>query len=89
VTATIIVQGIVQGVGYRFFVLNTAKQYNVAGYVRNLSNGSVEIVAEGTQGLLQDFIQHIKIGPVSAHVTGIDVQWKKEEKGFTDFDVRF
>jgi len=87
--ARIVLQGLVQGVGYRFFVVDRARQHNITGYVQNLPNGSVEVVAEGAKGLLNDFIRELRIGPVSAHVTGIDVQWKEEEYGFTDFDIRF
>jgi acylphosphatase len=87
--AVIVIQGIVQGVGYRFFAVAQAKQYNVRGYTRNLPDGSVEVVAEGDQGMLNELIKKLKIGPYSAHVTGIDVRQTEEENGFTDFDIRF
>jgi acylphosphatase len=87
--ARIIVQGLVQGVGYRFFVIKKAQEHHVAGYVRNLPNRNVEVVAEGNKGILHEFIKQLEIGPASAQVTGMDVQWSEEEQGFTDFDVRF
>jgi len=87
--AKIVLQGLVQGVGYRFFVVDRAKQYNITGYVQNLPNGNVEVIAEGAQGILKEFIKELRIGPVSAHITGIDVQWKEGEYGFTEFDIRF
>lgn len=86
--AEIVVQGVVQGVGYRFFVLNQAHLYDLKGYVRNLPNGSVEVVAEGEKGLVKDFIDRLRIGPMSAHVTGIDVKWYKEDSGYTEFRLQ-
>ena len=88
-TAQIIVQGMVQGVGYRFYVVELARQYSIRGYVQNLPNGRVAVVAEGDKGILNDFIERLRIGSTSAHVTGIDVKWSEEECGFKDFDVRF
>lgn len=87
--AAIIIQGIVQGVGYRFFVVEQAKCYRIRGYVQNLPNGNVKVVAEGDKGMLNEFINKLKIGPPSGHVTGIDIKWSDEEHEFTDFDVRF
>lgn len=87
--AQIVVQGLVQGVGYRFFVIEQAKQYNIRGYVKNLHNGCVEVVVQGDKGLVNDFIERLKIGPPSARITGVDVKWSEGEGGFTDFDVRF
>ncbi len=87
--AVIVIQGLVQGVGYRFFAIEQAKRFSIKGYVQNLSNSNVEVVAEGNEGMLKDFIKKLKIGPPSAHVTGVDVRWNDEECGFTNFDVRF
>lgn len=87
--AIIIVQGNVQGVGYRFYVVEQARIYNIKGYTQNLPDGTVKVVAEGDQGMIEDFIKQLKIGPVSAHVSAVDVQWNDIESGFTDFDIRY
>jgi len=87
--AEIIVQGIVQGVNYRFFTVNMAKQYNIRGYCRNLLDGNVEVIAEGDKGMLNEFIKRLKIGPPSAHVTGINVKWDNTDSGFDGFDIRY
>lgn len=87
--ATIIVQGVVQGVGYRFFTVEIAKQYNIKGYARNLPDGNVEVIAEGDEGMINDFIKRLKVGPPSARVTGIDIRWDDVEFGFETFDIRF
>ena len=86
--AEIVVQGVVGGVGYRFFVLGQARLYNITGYVKNLPDGRVEVVAEGEEGLVRDFIERLRIGPLSAHVTGVDVQWDQQDSGFTDFRLQ-
>ena len=87
--AEITVQGVVQGVGYRLFVLNQARLYGVKGYVRNMSDGTVQVVAEGEKGIVKDFIDRLRIGPLSAHVTGIDVKWDEKDSGFTEFRLQY
>ena len=87
--AVVIIQGLVQGVGYRFFAVQQAQQHDINGYVCNLPNGCVQVVAEGTKGMLSDFVRQLKVGPVSAHVTGTEVQWDEQEEGFTEFEVKF
>jgi acylphosphatase len=86
--AQVIVQGVVQGVGYRFFALNQARLCDVKGYVRNMPDGTVEVVAEGEKGILKDFVGQLRIGPVSAHVTGLKVKWSENEQGFTEFRLQ-
>ena len=85
----ITVQGVVQGVGYRFFVLNQARLYDVKGYVRNMADGTVEVIAEGEKGILKDFVGQLRIGPISAHVTGLKVKWSEQEQGFTEFRLQY
>jgi acylphosphatase len=87
--AQIIVQGIVQGVSYRFFTVDMAKQYNIRGYCRNLPDGNVEVIAEGDEGMVNEFIKQLKIGPPAAHVTSIDVKWDNTDSGFDDFGIRY
>lgn len=87
--AEITVQGVVQGVGYRFFAIQKAREYGITGYVQNLPDGSVLVVAEGEKGMLNDFIKELKIGPRAAKVTKIDVKFSEEEKGYKNFTVKF
>lgn len=87
--AEIIVQGVVQGVGYRYFAMQKAKEYGITGYVQNLSDGNVLVVAEGEKGMLNDFIKELKIGPVSAHVTKIDIEFSENMTGYKNFSVKF
>lgn len=87
--AEIVVQGVVQGVGYRFFAIHKAREYGITGYVQNLSDGSVLVVAEGEKGILNDFINELKIGPPAARVTKVDVKFSEKEKGYKNFSVKF
>lgn len=69
--------GRVQGVGFRFFVINKAHVYGIAGWVKNLYDGRVEIDAEGKEQNLILFLQDIRIGPRSAHVSNVIEQWQE------------
>ena len=69
----IIVQGLVQGVGFRFHTQAEAQRLNVKGYVKNRPNGSVEIVAEGSGENVQALVQWAKQGPPSARVSTIEM----------------
>jgi len=71
-----LVEGLVQGVGFRWFVARHAEALGLRGYVANLYNGSVEIEAAGDRSLLEQFIKEIKVGPRSAHVTDLHVEWR-------------
>ncbi|MBP5343664.1 MAG: acylphosphatase [Alphaproteobacteria bacterium] len=65
------VYGRVQGVGYRYFVEKHALQLNISGWVRNCSDGSVEIMADGSPEDLESFIDWCKKGPLFGSVSQI------------------
>ena len=88
-SARILVSGMVQGVGFRFFVLREARRYRLGGYVRNLPSGKVEIEAEGDAGLLRDFLKEVRRGPLGAHVSAMDVSWGEASGQFDGFEIRF
>lgn len=87
--AEIIIKGMVQGVGYRYFTQRLARRYNLTGYVKNLPNGNVLCEAEGEEGLVRDFIKELKIGPSFSRVTGSSVNTSTELYGYRFFEVRF
>jgi len=89
VRAKIRVYGVVQGVGYRYFVYRTATALGLAGYVKNLPDGSVEVVAQGEKGLVNALIDDLKIGPRHAHVERIDVTWLDPEPNCIEFNYSF
>ncbi len=85
--ARIIVIGLVQGVGYRYFIYRKAVELGLRGYVKNLFDGNVEIVVEGEKDKIQILIEHAKIGPRAAFVKDVKVEWDKDQNEFTDFRI--
>lgn len=88
VGAVIIVRGLVQGVGFRYFVARIAQSLGLRGYVRNLYNGEVEIRVEGTRGSIETLIKEAKVGPRSAQVTDLKIEWKEADHSFQGFEIR-
>jgi acylphosphatase len=68
----VVVSGRVQGVGFRWFVRETAIELDLAGWVRNRADGLVEVVAEGTDDSVARFRQALVQGPPHAHVASVD-----------------
>lgn len=66
-----LVHGRVQGVGYRYFVLRTARELGLAGWARNLPDGSVEVVAEGSEAALESLEESLREGPSLARVSDV------------------
>lgn len=84
----IVAQGLVQGVGFRWFVARKAEALGVKGWVRNLYNGNVEIEAEAERSLLEEFIKEVKVGPRSAHVTNLHIEWNDNHPQlYTRFEI--
>jgi len=83
------VHGMVQGVGFRYFVLRNAKNIGVTGWVKNLPDGSVAAVAEGDESKLNAFLDIVNKGPSFSNVSKVDVQWDEYKGSFTSFDVTF
>ena len=67
----VIVSGVVQGVGFRFFTRDLARRYELSGYVRNRADGTVEVEAEGTGRAVGAFLRELEAGPRGSHVAGI------------------
>lgn len=84
----LIISGRVQGVGFRFAAYDEAKQLALAGWVRNMPGGEVEIVAEGSRENLQMLAAWAHLGPPSAHVTAVREEWLDFTGEFTDFRIR-
>ena len=70
-----IVEGYVQGVGYRAFVVSQANQSRVTGWVRNRWDNSVEVCAEGEAAALETLLAALQRGPAAANVRQIDAEW--------------
>lgn len=87
--AEIIVNGLVQGVGFRYFVMRKAAMLNLKGYVKNLYTGEVLTVAEGPKEKLLELFEQLKIGPISADVKSAKIIWQEPTGEFKNFEVRY
>ena len=83
------VSGNVQGVGFRYFVQDIALKYDLKGWVKNLPDGRVEFIAEGIKGLLNDFLKHVKRGPMVGFVSDMKIDWQEFTGDFSDFRIKF
>ena len=88
VRAEILVNGLVQGVGYRYFVLREAKRLDLNGYTENLFSGEVLTVVEGEKAMIEDLISKLKVGPIHAAVKNCRVEWQEPLHDFTTFEIR-
>ena len=88
VHASITVQGLVQGVGYRWFANHHAVQLGLKGLVRNNYDGTVHVEVEGDRSLIEELIVQLKIGPRSAHVNDVRVVWSEPKHLFLGFTIK-
>jgi acylphosphatase len=87
--ADIIVEGRVQGVGYRDFAQRCASQLGAVGYVMNLPNGQVRVRAEGSRDVLDTLVRALEKGPPLSRVDRVSVHWLPASERFASFSVRF
>ena len=81
-----LVRGRVQGVNFRQFVYTRARFLRLTGYVSNLDDGqTVEVVAEGPRGDLEQMLEYLQEGPPEARVDSVDVAWGEATEPWTDF----
>jgi acylphosphatase len=81
-TVVLRITGIVQGVGYRYFVKTMAERCGVKGYVENRGDGTLEIAAQGEEKGLALFLEEARAGPSFAHIGTID----EDEEEMEEFD---
>lgn len=84
-----IVHGRVQGVNFRYYAQRRASSLDLTGYVRNLWDGTVEVVAEGPRESLEELLAFLRVGPRAAMVTQVDTEWPVPTGAFTRFEVRY
>lgn len=86
-TVHILVDGHVQGVGFRFFVQQVAQELSLTGWVRNRHDDRVEILAQGEEANLFRLIEMVRLGPPSATVTSVETDWLLEAIQYTRFSI--
>lgn len=84
------IKGIVQGVGFRFFVLRKAKELSLKGYVKNLYDGSVEVCAYGKKNAIERLEQNLCEGPPASFVYSVSPfePYQKLEE-MDDFEIQY
>ena len=81
-------EGRVQGVGFRFTTEYMAQELNLTGWVKNLPDGRVELVAEGKEDSLQDLLSKIKL-KLRQYISNELVEWEPHKDEFKEFALRF
>ena len=85
----LVVSGMVQGVGFRFFTCRVAAKYPLVGYVRNLPDGDVEVVAEGKKEVVRSFMDEVARGPSYSRVIGIKTFSEQPTGQYRSFGVKY
>ncbi len=83
------VRGQVQGVGFRYFVVDKAQSLGLHGYARNKSNGDVEVLAQGTRPALERLLTLLWRGPSAAQVQEVITEWRQPTEHISGFHVRW
>ena len=83
------VSGFVQGVGFRQFVAQKALSFGLRGYAHNCSDGSVEVLAQGTRPALEHLLTILRQGPSASEVDEVEVTWREPTEHFRSFNIRW
>ena len=86
--AQVFYDGRVQGVGFRYSAREVAFGFEVTGFVRNLPDGRVELVAEGEEAETQAFLAAIYDSQLGSYIRHADVNWQPVSGGFNGFEIR-
>ncbi len=81
--------GRVQGVGFRFTATRIARRFDVTGYVKNLADGTVEILAEGDEAVLKEFLQAVGNSDLKSYIQSVKTQWSAANHSFQNFEVAY
>ena len=84
-----IIHGRVQLVMFRDFVQRRATKLKAVGTVQNLSDGTVEVVAQGERAALENLLQALHKGPILAHVDRVESEWRAPTGTFADFCIAY
>lgn len=89
VRAHVIIRGMVQGVFFRSYTREWARELGVKGWVRNLPDGCVEAVFEGEEGRVKEIIERCRRGPPLAIVEEVRVSWEPYKGEFKEFEIKY
>ena len=87
--AEIVVEGRVQGVGFRDFARRAAERIGLVGYVMNLADGTVRVVVEGERAVVEALVPELEQGPRLGKVTHVSVTWMAPRGEFTRFGIEY
>ena len=87
--AHVFYSGRVQGVGFRYTAEKVALELGLAGWVKNISDGRVEIVCEGSKEKIDELLARIRKSSLGPHIKKVDCQWEPPTQEFQDFIVEF
>lgn len=85
----IVVRGKVQRVGYRYYVKSVADKLSLDGWVKNNADDSVEILAEGSDRLIEEFLEYCRKGPPLAEISKVDISEEKGGDKLRGFEIVF
>ncbi len=84
----LLINGHVQGVGFRYFVMRQARELGLTGWVRNLGDGRVEAQAEGPRTALEQLLSAVHQGPSGSAVSDVQAEWAAATGEFDGFEIR-
>jgi len=84
-----VVSGRVQMVMYRDFAQRKARSLNICGTVKNLPDGTVEVVAQGEEKDLETYAKKLNQGSLLAKVDKVEVEWREPSHGFEGFKIAY
>lgn len=83
------ITGRVQGVGFRYFVQKRATEFGIKGWVKNMRDGGVLVMARGDSKDMETFLEHLRIGPSMARVVKLEKSKLPGLEDFADFSIRY
>jgi len=86
--ARIVARGKVQGVGFRYFVLQRAQEMRLRGFTRNIANDEIEVVAEGDKLFIEDLFKAVQKGPSSSKIIDVTIAWREPTDRYKTFEIK-
>jgi len=85
----LVYSGRVQGVGFRLTAEELARSLGVVGWIKNLRDGRVELMAEGDESVLAKFLDQLRTGPMRNFIKQVDITWGEWTGEFEEFQIRY